>query len=149
MFFIMGITDGRKDFDFHQMMTCGACGAYGRYQVFMTYTVLSLFFIPCIKWNRHYYVQASCCNALYELDAEIGKRIARGGDVEILPQHLRPVHPGNRGNGWNTTKQCRNCGLRPRRIMNSARNAVCGFNSGAGCGIERDYKGENNGDMVL
>ena len=26
MFFIMGITDGRKDFDFHQMMTCGACG---------------------------------------------------------------------------------------------------------------------------
>ena len=35
MFFIMGITDGRKDFDFHQMMTCGACGAYGRYQVFM------------------------------------------------------------------------------------------------------------------
>jgi len=28
MFFIMGITDGRKDFDFHQMMTCGACGAY-------------------------------------------------------------------------------------------------------------------------
>ena len=111
MFFIMGITDGRKDFDFHQMMTCGACGAYGRYQVFMTYTVLSLFFIPCIKWNRHYYVQASCCNALYELDAEIGKRIARGGDVEILPQHLRPVHPGNRGNGWNTTKQCRNCGF--------------------------------------
>lgn len=80
MFFIMGITDGRKDFDFHQMMTCGACGAYGRYQVFMTYTVLSLFFIPCIKWNRHYYVQASCCNALYELDAEIGKRIgARRG----------------------------------------------------------------------
>ena len=107
MFFIMGITDGRKDFDFHQMMTCGACGAYGRYQVFMTYTVLSLFFIPCIKWNRHYYVQASCCNALYELDAEIGKRIARGGDVEIV-------------------------GLRPRRIMNSVRNAVCGFDSGTG-----------------
>lgn len=35
----------------------------------------------------------------------------RGEDVEILPQHLRPVHPGNRGNGWNTTKQCRNCGF--------------------------------------
>ena len=29
--------------------------------------------------------------------------------------------------------------------MNSVRNAVCGFNSGAGCGIERGYKGENNG----
>ena len=91
----MGITDGRKDFDFHQMMTCGACGAYGRYQVFMTlHPYFRFFFIPCIKWNRHYYVQASCCNALYELDAEIGKRIARGGDVEILPQYL---HYDNQG----------------------------------------------------
>ena len=52
MFFIMGITDGREDFDFHQMMTCGACGAYGRYQVFMTYTGLSLFFIPCINMEH-------------------------------------------------------------------------------------------------
>lgn len=149
MFFIMGITDGRKDFDFHQMMTCGACGAYGRYQVFMTYTVLSLFFIPCIKWNRHYYVQASCCNALYELDAEIGKRIARGGDVEILPQHLRPVHPEIAVTAGIPQNSAEIAVLRPRRIMNSARNAVCGFNSGAGCGIERGYKGENNGDMVL
>ena len=33
--------------------------------------------------------------------------------------------------------------------MNFVRNAVGGFNSGAGCGIERGYKGENNGDMVL
>lgn len=44
MFFMMGITDGRKDFDFVQTMICDACGKYGRYQVFMTYTVLSLFF---------------------------------------------------------------------------------------------------------
>ena len=44
MFFIMGITDGRKDFEFAQTMICNICGKYGRYQVFMTYTVLSLFF---------------------------------------------------------------------------------------------------------
>ena len=88
MFFMMGITDGRKDFDFNQVITCDKCGRYGRYQVYMTYMVLSLFFIPCFKWNRHYYVQTTCCNALYELDPEIGRRIARGEDVEILPQHL-------------------------------------------------------------
>ena len=76
MFFMMGITDGRKDFDFHQQIICDICGKYGRFQVFMTYTVLSLFFIPCFKWNKHYYVQTSCCNTVYELDAEIGKRIA-------------------------------------------------------------------------
>ena len=43
MFLIMGITDGRKDFDFTQTIICNLCGKYGRYQVFMTYTVLSLF----------------------------------------------------------------------------------------------------------
>ena len=53
MFFMMGITDGRKDFDFHQQIICDICGKYGRFQVFMTYTVLSLFFIPCFKWNKH------------------------------------------------------------------------------------------------
>lgn len=43
VFFMMGITDGRKDFDFHQQIICDICGKYGRFQVFMTYTVLSLF----------------------------------------------------------------------------------------------------------
>ena len=30
MFFMMGITDGRKDFDFNQVITCDECGRYGR-----------------------------------------------------------------------------------------------------------------------
>ncbi|MDD3416661.1 MAG: zinc ribbon domain-containing protein [Lachnospiraceae bacterium] len=108
MFFIMGIVDGRKDFDFNQVITCNVCGAYGRYQVFMTYTVLSLFFIPCFKWNKHYYVQTSCCNTLYELDSEVGKKIARGEDVEILSQHLFRVQ--NQGYS-NSMKQCQKCGF--------------------------------------
>lgn len=114
MFFMMGITDGRKDFDFNQVITCDECGRYGRYQVYMTYMVLSLFFIPCFKWNRHYYVQTTCCNALYELDPEIGRRIARGEDVEILPQHLQRVKPqygyGFENGSGNTIKRCSNCG---------------------------------------
>lgn len=88
MFFMMGITDGRKDFDFNQTVICNLCGKYGRYQVFMTYTVLSLFFIPCFKWNKHYYVQTSCCNTIYELAPEVGRRIATGENVEIQPQDL-------------------------------------------------------------
>ena len=31
---MMGITDGRKDFDFNQVITCDECGRYGRYQVY-------------------------------------------------------------------------------------------------------------------
>jgi len=104
----MGITDGRKDFNFNQLITCSICGKYGRFNVFMTYTVLSLFFIPTFKWNRHYYVQTSCCGTVYELDPEIGKMIARGEEVEILPSHLTQVSSGR---GFTTGyKRCRQCG---------------------------------------
>ena len=106
MFFMMGITDGRKDFDFNQVMTCPICGAMGSYRVFMTYTVLSLFFIPCFKWNKRYYVQSTCCNALYELDPEIGNMIRRGEKVEICQEHLTRVM--DRGY---SIKRCRNCGF--------------------------------------
>ncbi len=107
MFFMMGITEGRKDLDFSQTMICGVCGKYGRYQVFMTYTMLSLFFIPCFKWNRRYYVRTSCCNTLYELDPEIGKAVAQGEAIEILAEHLHRVNQGICGY---TYKRCGHCG---------------------------------------
>lgn len=105
MLFIIGITQGRKDFETNQLMTCSLCGAYGRYNVFMTYTVLSLFFIPCIKWGKRYYVETSCCHALYELDPEIGKRIARGEDIKIRQEDLTRVMDGR-----SSVKVCQNCG---------------------------------------
>ena len=107
MFFMMGITQGRKDFEYNQTVICDRCGTYGRYQVFMTYMCLSLFFIPCFKWNRQYYVQNTCCNTIYSLDPEIGRQIARGADTEILPQHLTQVQAGYRS----CYKRCINCGF--------------------------------------
>ncbi len=108
MFFLMWITDGRKDFDFTQTIICDQCGKYGRYHVFMTYTVLTLFFIPCFKWNRHYYVETTCCNTLYELDPEIGERIAHGDNIEISSKNLIQITKGNCGNN---RKKCSNCGF--------------------------------------
>lgn len=107
MFFMMSITDGSKNLEFTQTIICNECGKYGRYQVFMTYTVLSLFFIPCFKWNKHYYVQTSCCNTLYELNPEIGKAIKNGEQVEILPEHLQKVNHDTYGYSF---KKCSNCG---------------------------------------
>ena len=49
MFFIFGINERRKDYDFNQMVICGRCGSYGSYRVFMTCMCLSLFFIPIVK----------------------------------------------------------------------------------------------------
>ena len=36
MFLMLGINDEHKELDFSQMMICDACGAYGRYVVYMT-----------------------------------------------------------------------------------------------------------------
>ena len=105
MFFMMGITDGRKDLDFSQLLTCNICGKYGSFHVFMTYTVLSLFFIPCFKWNRRYYVRTSCCNTLYELDPEVGKAIAKGEKPKILPEHLQKINQGR-----HSFRRCSYCG---------------------------------------
>lgn len=107
MFFIMGITSGRKEFDFTQTTICNLCGKYGGYQVFITYMVLSLFFIPCIKWKKRYYVQMSCCRELYELDSEIGRRIAIGEYLEILPENLTRVRQTYYRSVY---KKCSQCG---------------------------------------
>lgn len=109
MFLMLGINDDRKELDFSQMIVCDACGAYGRYKVFMTFTVLSLFFIPCFKWNRRYYVQTSCCGRLYELDRETGAAIARGEQVEIRPENLHEMP----GQGYDA-RRCANCGYTTR-----------------------------------
>lgn len=106
MFFIMGISQGRKDFSYDHMFICDRCGSYGRYQVFMTYMYFSFFFIPIFKWNKAYYVQTTCCGTVYALDPEIGRRIAAGENIEILPQHLTMVQPGHRG----SYRKCSQCG---------------------------------------
>ncbi len=88
MFFIMGINTRRKELTCEEPVVCAGCGQYTRYVIYMTYTVLSLFFIPVLKWNRKYYVTTRCCKRTYALDPEIGRKLAHGDPVPILPQHL-------------------------------------------------------------
>ena len=57
MFLMIGLTQGRKDLSSDQLVICTQCGQYGRYQVFMTFTQLLLFFIPCLRWGKKYYVR--------------------------------------------------------------------------------------------
>lgn len=117
MFFMIGITEGSREFDHTQTVMCAGCGRYGRYIVFMTYTVLSLFFIPCFKWNKQYFVRMSCCGKIYRLDPEIGKRISRGEEIEICREDLEEVDFGysddgisRRANWTGFSKTCPGCG---------------------------------------
>lgn len=106
MFFIMGINSDEKKLDFSQMVICSRCRKYGRYEVFMHYMVLSLFFIPLFKWNKRYFVRSKCCNAVYELPKELGQRIARGEKIEILEDNLIWL----RG-GYKVSRRCGRCGF--------------------------------------
>ena len=113
MFFILGINSGQKKLASGQMVICKVCGGYGRYQVFMSYTSLSLFFIPVLKWGRRYYVTMSCCGTVYDLNPEVGRRMARGENVEISPSDLTLVKAGTRKQ-WQAPsgnrRVCANCG---------------------------------------
>ena len=135
MFFMMGIMPGRKELNYNQLMICAACGKYGRYNVYMTYSVLSLFFIPVFKWGRQYFVQTSCCGATYRLNPDIGRRIEHGEQVEIRPADLERVQSpygsrsaGNSGyNGYSYRNPGYDAGMRK----------IC---SGCGYSTEEDFE---------
>ena len=111
MIFIGGISQGRKILDYVRTVICGCCGRYGRYEVIMTYTYFSFFFIPLFKWNRQFYVRMTCCGAVYSLEQEVGQQILAGRDVEIRPEDLTLVQ-GSDGSGTygRVKKHCDHCG---------------------------------------
>lgn len=111
MIFIGGISSGQKVLDYVKTVICGRCGGYGRYQVLMTYMYFSFFFIPLFKWNKRFFVKMSCCGAVYELNPEVGKEIARGRQVDIGEADLRLVENGSgRPHYAVTRKVCSGCG---------------------------------------
>lgn len=97
MFFFFGIMNDQNDLNFHQPMTCDVCGRMGQYQVFVTYMVLSIFFIPIFKWGRTYYVRTSCCGSLYQLRPEVGRAIEREENVTIQQTDLYLEQRGQAG----------------------------------------------------
>ena len=105
MFFVMGINSGRKDLNFFQSMICRSCGEQSDISVFMTYTVLSLFFIPCFKWGKRYFVTFGCCGTVYEITKDAGKAIERGENIRLLDEDFLSMCGREQ-----RTKTCRSCG---------------------------------------
>ncbi|MBS4960844.1 MAG: zinc ribbon domain-containing protein [Clostridiales bacterium] len=103
MFFLIGITNGLKKLNFSQNTLCPSCGRMGQMEVYMTYLCLSLFFIPIIKWGRHYYAQSSCCGQRFQLSDELGKKISRGESVILSDLDLSEQLGG-------CMHECSNCG---------------------------------------
>lgn len=87
MFLMIGITDGKDTLYYERLVYFSHLGRAVNVTVFVTFTQLLLFFIPTFKWNKHYYVQLPN-GEVYELNAEVGRQIARGQDVEIRESDL-------------------------------------------------------------
>lgn len=110
MIFIGRISSAVKQLEYLKTVICSVCGGYGRYQVFMTYTYFSFFFIPLFKWNRKFYVKMTCCGSVYELNRETGMKILRGQAADIGESDLSLVQRGAgnlAGEG-----SCPDCGCR-------------------------------------
>lgn len=102
MFFMMGIQQAQKELNFDQTVVCPACGRFGHLHVTMTYTYLSLFFLPILKWGKRFYASISCCGAGCELDPSLGRSIARG-EIDVLdPVTLQFT-------GGRNVRHCRGC----------------------------------------
>lgn len=106
MFLIFGISNGERKLDFVQTMLCSRCGQFGRLEAYVTYMYFSLFFIPVFRWGKCYHVRSSCCNAVYELDMELGKRISRGEKVTLTESDLHSVNQS----GYSSQPSCPACG---------------------------------------
>lgn len=64
-----------------------------------------MFFIPVFKWGKRYCVRTTCCDAVVEIDRELGRQIERG-QVRALPETIIPANDADTGK-----KRCRVCGF--------------------------------------
>lgn len=129
MIFIGGISQGQKILDYVKTVICDRCGGYGRYQVYMTYMYFSFFFIPLFKWNKRFYVKMSCCDAVYELDPEVGKALLQGRQADIKSSDLTLVQEGRRrgyydSGTYKTWKNAEIADMRQKRILSTVLNAA-------------------------
>jgi hypothetical protein len=88
----MWITTKEEPINYTKVHKCHYCDDIGSYDIFYTYQVLTLFFIPVWKWNRTYYAESTCCRKRFILDKSIGDTLRHGHDVEIEDRDLSAIY---------------------------------------------------------
>lgn len=112
MFFITGVRGGKKAYPLGGAVICNACRAYGRYTMVMSYSEFTFFFIPVFKFGKKYYIYANCCGSVYEIDSALGRRIAKGEEIQIQKEDLREI-PGHNYHFY----RCEQCSYMSREVF--------------------------------
>jgi hypothetical protein len=84
----------REEMDFYQPILCSCCEKYGRYEAYIEYHILRLFFIPLFTVRKKFYAVSTCCNNLYLIrNREKGFMIKRkqGHNVFLFDRDLELV----------------------------------------------------------
>ncbi len=107
MFLIIGVNDGQEAIYYDKFVYFPHLGKSVNVTIYMTFMQLMLFFIPTFKWRKEYYVSLPN-GEVFALDPEVGRKIARGQDVDIQPSDMTPT---NTGGGFSSrVPSCPSCG---------------------------------------
>ncbi len=107
MLFIFGIEEKDKELREFANIVCADCGGYSRAVLILHYTYLHIFFIPTFRWNKRYYICVRGCGAVYEADAEYGRQLAQGAELDF--SRLKKVS-GSFGDSGEFYSTCKHCG---------------------------------------
>ena len=103
MFFIVGVTSGSAEIG---MRGCGwfpCCGVGGTAAVTGAFQQFTLFFLPLFRFGKRYFVSCPNCGAVYEIERDEGRRVARDPAAVIRPDAIRRV-------AGRAARFCPNCG---------------------------------------
>lgn len=108
MFFIgiMGIDVKSKEIRDINNITCKHCGRFGMYKLVKEYSYFHFFFIPLFRWGVKYYLISRCCQNVFSISKEKGKRLEDGLDTFVDTDELQYEYNG-KGQAKNN---CFNCG---------------------------------------
>lgn len=98
MILFIGVGQGEERLNFVQSVPCPCCGQYGRYEVFVRFSVFNLFFIPLFRFSKEYFVRTSCCGRVAKLTKETGRMIERGEVAELRDLRFTGYGPRSCGN---------------------------------------------------
>lgn len=126
MFFfgIFGIEGKEKEIRDVQNIICKTCSNMTSYKLLKTYNYFHFFFIPLFKWGVQYFLISRCCNTVFSIPMELGKKLEGGGDVYIREEDLTPLNntfdygeivcPSCRSRVESKFRYCPYCGIRIR-----------------------------------
>lgn len=109
MFFIgiMGIDTKAKEIRDINNITCKHCGRLGMYKLIKQYSYFHFFFIPLFRWKIKYFLISRCCQSVFSISTEKGKRLEDKTDDFVDFDELQYEYD-NRGQARNNCFHCGN-----------------------------------------